>query len=120
MGATFSGQALDDIRRVVRQVLNEPRNRIQQPPETRPHVVASVCFAYVPAGGIPARNDTTVTGVECNLYKETKVSDTEKTLVATGYAEYVFNPSTEAVGPSQYVLTSLSRHGTRYVVVESC
>ena len=78
-----------------------------------------------PEGGIDARDGTTVSSALCLLYKEVNGSSNTKTLTpievnSTHQTIRVWNFSNEAVAGDSYVVTSRTKSGTRYVVVESC
>ena len=73
-----------------------------------------------PSGGIAARSSTTVNSALCDVYRETGTGSTRTLTAVTSTQVRVFNFSNAAVGGSRYVVTSCTRWGTRYVVVESC
>jgi hypothetical protein len=73
-----------------------------------------------PAAGIAARSTTTVNSALCDIYRETGTGTTRTLTAVTSEQVRVFNFSNVAISGLRYVVTSVTRWGTRYVVLESC
>jgi len=105
---SFGDQAVADIRKVVRQVLNEPRNRTQR---SIPANIKSVPthYALTPSGGIPAFSSPTLGEAECSIYDEEEQTNGTVNLTtwtlpdATTKSATVYNPGSSAVAGDSYV-----------------
>jgi len=108
---------IQQVRRMVRGDLRDDRLPMDK--------TAEAVVVKTPSGGIEARDGTTVKSALCDLYREVDGSSNTKTLTAimegaSPAQVRVWNFANEAVAGDAYVVTSRTKSGTRYVVVESC
>ena len=73
-----------------------------------------------PAGGITARDGTTVYSALCTVCVLEISAEGQRTIHETDYEEVIFNVYPSAVAGSVYVMTSVMTDGTRYVSGEPC